>query len=379
MSRRILTSLVLVGTSLWVVAQTGCDEETTDACEGVTCSGEGDCVVLEGEASCDCDPGYGPGPLALECSPLCGDGMTVGAETCDDGNQVSGDGCRLDCTVESGWACTGAPSTCVRTCGNGILDSPETCDDGNQADGDGCSDGCAIEPGWECTGEPSSCMTLCGDGLIEGAEACDDGNVVAGDGCGTSCTAELGWECTGMPSLCTPVPPTAIQVCADSNTDRLEACRNGLEICDDQGFIVPAGPLVIACHANTENYEGDGIGYLALNSGPTCTQADGCCPASAGANCDVSLRLYNDGAARCRGWEQCGCAGQVCPCQDAWDHLTYVSDGGGQIIVDCTAAGTVRDIDLSAQVGNTLYVGVYTQPDYTTGHMSTVCVARKTW
>jgi cysteine-rich repeat protein len=48
---------------------------------------------------------------------VCGNGTPEGLEQCDDGNNVSGDGCRNDCTRES--------------CGDGTLDPGEECDDGD--------------------------------------------------------------------------------------------------------------------------------------------------------------------------------------------------------------------------------------------------------
>jgi fibro-slime domain-containing protein len=35
------------------------------------------------------------------CTPICGDGIEVGAEQCDDGNTVDGDGCSSDCEIEA--------------------------------------------------------------------------------------------------------------------------------------------------------------------------------------------------------------------------------------------------------------------------------------
>ncbi len=58
----------------------------------------------------------------------CGDGVTDPREICDDGNNISGDGCRLDCQK-------------VEVCGDAILDEGEACDDGNENSADGC-DGC---------------------------------------------------------------------------------------------------------------------------------------------------------------------------------------------------------------------------------------------
>jgi len=48
------------------------------------------------------------------------------------------------------------------TCGNGDVETGfgEQCDDVNFSNGDGCSDLCQIETGWECSGEPSTCTLI---------------------------------------------------------------------------------------------------------------------------------------------------------------------------------------------------------------------------
>ena len=61
----------------------------------------------------------------------------------------------------------------VDLCGNGIFDSGEECEDGNQVNGDGCSTDCTIEDGFYCN--EGICTTLCGDGIIAGDEICDPG------------------------------------------------------------------------------------------------------------------------------------------------------------------------------------------------------------
>jgi len=67
------------------------------------------------------------------CASLCGDGIKVGVEQCDDHNTTSGDGCSATCTLENG------------TCGNGRADAGEQCDDSNALSGDGCSSTCRFE------------------------------------------------------------------------------------------------------------------------------------------------------------------------------------------------------------------------------------------
>jgi cysteine-rich repeat protein len=59
-----------------------------------------------------------------ECvSVICGDGMLQGSEQCDDGDNVSGDGCSASCVAETAThVCTGDPSTCA------LLQPGDACD-----------------------------------------------------------------------------------------------------------------------------------------------------------------------------------------------------------------------------------------------------------
>jgi cysteine-rich repeat protein len=78
---------------------------------------------------------------------------------------------------------TGGASVCA----DGLVQGAEQCDDGNEAPGDGCGVDCVVEPGYVCTGAPSVCATVCGDGVVAGMEACDDGNLTSFDGCDAIC------------------------------------------------------------------------------------------------------------------------------------------------------------------------------------------------
>jgi cysteine-rich repeat protein len=95
----------------------------------------------------------------------CGDGVVASDEDCDDDDTDDNDGCDSDCEVESGWLCSGAPSSCARLCGNGELNEGEACDDGDADNNDGCSS-CALETNWSCTGAPSTCNKLNANVLI---------------------------------------------------------------------------------------------------------------------------------------------------------------------------------------------------------------------
>ena len=129
-------------------------------------------------------------PPACPVPFVCGDGIVVAGEQCDDGGTAPGDGCNAACQIEAGYQCAGEPSICTFVCGNGVLDPGEACDDGGVAPGDGCSEVCRTEPGYACSGEPSVCTAGCGDGVLGGSEACDDGNATAGDGCAADCRYE---------------------------------------------------------------------------------------------------------------------------------------------------------------------------------------------
>jgi hypothetical protein len=206
----------------------------------------------------------------------------------------------------------------------------------------------------------------------------------------TDASLDTSWPETGSPDGTAPadadadvpaqdvtpeasLPLTAQQVCDIANPNRLESVRNGSEICDDQAFAVPDPyvPLVIACFAGSD---GNGVAYVASNTGPECVQAEGCCESQV--DCPAQDRLANEGNSRCQGFELCGCAGQLCPCANAWDSLQYVSDGAGEIRIDCPPEGVIRDLDLSGLAGQTLWVGSHTQPDFS-GRMTETCVAIK--
>ncbi len=88
----------------------------------------------------------------------------------------NGDGCSDSCTVESGWTCSGSPSVCHTTCGDGVTAGAEECDDHNLTNGDGCNSTCHLEAGYTWNG--SAAVTTCGDGIKAGAEQCDDGGTV---------------------------------------------------------------------------------------------------------------------------------------------------------------------------------------------------------
>ena len=94
-------------------------------------------------------------------------------------------GCKTDCSGPlTGFSCSGGsqttPDICDTICGDGLVLGTENCDDGSD-DLNGCYTGChsGSWPTWVCTGgSPTSatiCVPLCGDDVCVGIETCDDG------------------------------------------------------------------------------------------------------------------------------------------------------------------------------------------------------------
>ena len=129
------------------------------------------------DAGEECDEGGDTATCDRDCSlPVCGDGLhnAMANEMCDDA--LASNRCDPDCTPAM--------------CGDGFWNNQiEQCDDGNQVSGDGCDPMCGLE--------------RCGNGMTDPFETCDDGNHAPADGCSELCRTEAGYLCTGTPSVCT--------------------------------------------------------------------------------------------------------------------------------------------------------------------------------
>ena len=116
---------------------------TVEACDDNNTRGGDGCDSLcrvEAGWSCVSSNAYGEiGGLSI-CTPVCGDGIRiVWREGCDDNNTRGGDGCDASCDVERGYVCMGGdlstPDTCSAVCGDGLVVATEVCDDGNLVEG----------------------------------------------------------------------------------------------------------------------------------------------------------------------------------------------------------------------------------------------------
>ncbi len=257
---------------------------------------------------------------------FCGDGSVNAAagEECDDGNNTNGDGCDLNCIVE--------------TCGNGVIQINEDCDDGNDIPGDGCDN---------CVGE------RCSNGIVNFGEECDDGNLVSGDGCTFRCTTEFcgdgvvnnsgseacddGGESATCDADCTPPE------CGDGTLNKLAG-----ETCDDGNTIDGDG-----CNAScTVEFCGDGM----VNDGSNEECDDGNNVDGDGCNATCATEFCGDGVVNNSGIEQCDdgntidgdgcdatCAVEFCGDGTVNDSGSEQCDDGNMMDGDgCTAACVIE-------------------------------------
>ncbi len=131
-----------------MIAPETCDDDNATAGDG--CG-----------ATCLLEAGFECKTLAMPCTAICGDGILAGKELCDDKDILPGDGCTATCTREAGFVCDipGADcrkkpvctgGACTSPCGDGIVFGAEECDDGDLVAGDGCSATCTEENGFTC-------------------------------------------------------------------------------------------------------------------------------------------------------------------------------------------------------------------------------------
>ena len=289
-----------------IVAGEECDDGNIINGDGCT----SDCRI---ETGYTCPTVGWPQILLTPCRPICGDGLRLGDEECDDNNNMAGDGCGADCKVEIGWFCirTNDAEVCLNTCLNGVIDPGEECDDANTFSDDGCAN-CIIEPGWTCeaianrqtdTSSGSFCTPVCGDGfrITSGpmAEQCDDGNNLAGDGCDPSCVIEPGWICVSQASEVNTTALRCEPVCGDGLLVVGEACDDGNQNSGDgcsQSCKPESGFVCLPEDLLTKSEVATGPPFAAQNR-TVCTPicGDGLVLLTFGESCDDSNRIPGDG------------------------------------------------------------------------------------
>ncbi|MEO0460186.1 MAG: DUF4215 domain-containing protein [Myxococcota bacterium] len=357
-----------------------CDAtESTPTCEPANVCGNG--AAETGE---ECDTGQASATCDANCTLAeCGDGeiSPLAGEDCDDSNGSGGDGCSASCVTESGYDCTGEPSSCVEVCGNGVVTPSEGCDDGDTDSGDGCDATCRVEDGSACnngasglTGssscasglcdtseDPDTCepANTCGNSVLESGEGCDDGNTAAGDGCSATCTIEDGGACNTDSSGNTGATSCASGLCDTSEDpdtcEPVNTCGNNVEetgeACDDGNTAAGDG-----CNASCAIEDGGACtanddcasGLCSPLSGGTCVAADACgngvlesgegCDdgnTTAGDGCSVTCGIEDGGSCNADGAGATGaasCASGICDTSEDPDTCEPANTCGNGVL-----------------------------------------------
>lgn len=132
----------------------GYGKSASDDCQKVFCT-EGTYIDIDAEkrlATCvpcnfnckSCSNSYS----CTECKPAFIPNITKDGTTCE--------GCPVGYYAERGRCKGKAANNSIEICGDGLNLGQNECDDGNVIDGDGCSSSCRIEYGAKCTSHPNS-------------------------------------------------------------------------------------------------------------------------------------------------------------------------------------------------------------------------------
>jgi hypothetical protein len=244
---------------------TDSDCTTNVSCEIGTCNkSKGTCSYVVTEGKCLVDGtcyGDGQEEPGLRCKVCRSDLEQFGFvnKTCE------GD---LTCDNETG-ECVAVPTA---GCGDGVIQDTETCDDANNVGGDGCSEACKVEAGYECptegmacvdvdecAGDPSPCDVHATCTNADGTFSCECNDGFTGDG--ETCTSED--PCDPNPcqheGVCEAGEEGPVCACADGYKGTL--CEVELNGCDktpclNGGTCTDTGAGTFSCEC-VEGYEGD--------------------------------------------------------------------------------------------------------------------------
>lgn len=211
------------------------------AVDGTTCNDGNPCTQTD---SCSAGNCTGANPITCMASDQCHVAGTCDSMTGMCSNPAAADGSVCASNMVPG-ACT--MGTCV-ACGDGIKSGAEGCDDGNTTAGDGCNATCAVETGFACTGAPSVCTPVCGDGLIRGTEQCDDKNTTSGDGCSSTCQLDITCGAGEVPVILTN--STAVPLLDTSVPGAHGSVLSTINIAQ-AGVVRKVIPTINVAHGNT--------------------------------------------------------------------------------------------------------------------------------
>lgn len=257
-----------------------------DDCDGFVDEGLSGQVDLADGTDNDCDG------LVDEDVPqpaVCGDGVKVAPEACDDGNARSGDGCSSLCRTEPGFICTGqGANSCrdVNECTQPVCDPNAacantrggytcTCLEGFEGNGVVCSE---VD---ECADAPCLNGALCIDEVAAFTCACAAGFA------GPLCEVDLD-DCAASPCLngaaCVDGVDSFSCVCAPgwmgATCAAPDPCAVGSGACDD-GDPCTAGDVCVA---------GACLGTAITRESFTCDSEDEDCDGTVDEDCAIALR-----------------------------------------------------------------------------------------
>ncbi|MCP3105420.1 FG-GAP-like repeat-containing protein [Myxococcus sp. K15C18031901] len=213
---------------------------------------------------------------------VCGDGVLSGFEVCDDGNQLSGDGCSSVCQLEPGYTCTGQPTVCtdIDECAAGT----DNCNENATCTNIGGSFTCACNAGY--TGDGVTCTDI--DECATGTDNCNENATCTNTGGSFTCACKTGYTGDGV-------------TCTD-----IDECATGTDNCNENATCTnTGGSFTCACNAG---YEGDGV---------TCTNIDECAtsPCLNGGTCIDGVGSYTCKCAPTYEGNNCqSCSGTLADC-----------------------------------------------------------------
>ncbi len=219
-------------------------------------------IVVAGSASCvqpsatTCDDGS-LCPASQVCAPAGGCADPAQVEACRD----LADGAACTLTGIGDGTCRDALCT-VTGCGDGAVDTGEACDDGNEVSGDGCRADCQK-------------TEACGDGVVDTGEGCDDGPTGLAnpaDGC-DACTATE-WTATALLAGAAVGTGTPIGRPASVAIDRFG--RTFATVDNTVIRVDPDGSVARVAGTEAAGFAGDGgTATSALLNGPRGLAVDG--------------------------------------------------------------------------------------------------------
>lgn len=216
----------------------GTETCTDNVCVAGTPPDDGTVCVLVGGGDGVC--------RARDCvDPGCGNGVVDGMEQCDDGNEIGGDGCEVDCTFscetnadcDDGSVCTG-DETCDLTTHVCVEGMPLDCSDGD-----------------DCTSDECDSIMGCFNPLID---MDGDGHASEDLGpCGDDCDDTRADVFTGAEELCDGVDNNC-------NTDIDETAPTWYIDCDDDGYAESIDASRTGCEEPPSSATGCGGGWTTV-------------------------------------------------------------------------------------------------------------------